>query len=79
MLCFYVVFVLDTSNRQLLLFHQRGCRGEHPVQICVVGLYRHGGGLIPSTTAVPSAGSSGEHPVQMCVVGLNRHDGAPIT
>ena len=48
------------------------------MQICVVGLYRYGGGLIPSTTAVPSAGSSGEHPVQMCVVGLHRHDGTPI-
>ena len=61
MLCFPVVFVLGASNRQLLLLHQRGCRGEHPVQICVVGLnHHHGGGLIPSTTTVPSAGLFGQ-------------------
>ena len=44
--------------------------------MCVVGLNRNDGALIPSTTSVLSAGLSGEHPVQMCV---NRHDGEPIT
>ena len=37
-----------------------GLSGEHPVQICVVGLDRHDGELIPSTTVVPSAGLFGQ-------------------